>query len=197
MEKPFARKLLEFISRQATYTAPVANASEDKPAKKEYKYKAVDVPQEHQEDFKKVYGIYPDDLKKGDLETLAMMESSVFTDERNKGANFVFGKEGWRMGLDKGGHGEEAVKNYTKKGTDYTALRGSKEGKPIIPGAIDASTPIGALGLGASSLVSLKRNNPEMSFEDLYFKEFNANPRSDTPERRQAFRDYSDYYSGK
>lgn len=189
--KDFAKGLL---TKKITYAADTEPVSRETP--KTWLNKANPVPPEYAQDFGRVYELYKDDLKPGDLETYSMMESSMFSDTRNRGAEFVFGKEGWRTGLDKGGHAENTIKQYKDNpNLDIKFLKKNKEGKLPIEGAEDVSTPIAALAHTASIIAQHKRNNPQLPLEELYFSLYNSNPKSDTPERRQAFRDYSSQYS--
>lgn len=188
----FAKGLLtKTINYQDVASVPTAQAEEPT-----YQYKANPVPEDMRSAFDLGYKYYPQDLKKGELETIAMMESSMFTNEKNKGANFVYGKEGWRMGLDKGGHFEDIVKSHKENpNLRYEALQRNKEGVYDIEGILDVSTPTAGIMGGAAALARARRYNPELSLEDLYFKIYNTKEESDTPERRQAFRDYIKQYS--
>lgn len=182
----FAKELLtKKINYSDIISTPTASASTEMP-----KYTATGVPDEFKPAFEKAYELYSKDVPRGLLETVAMMESSMGADKTNETADL--GKYGWLTGLTKTGHAAEILKN---KDIPYAIYGKDKEGNPHYKGLDTVETPEDALGLTASSLAVLKRNNPQMSDEDLYFKLYNANEKVDTPKRREVFRENYKQYS--
>lgn len=160
-----------FTSAPLIYTAP----PQPKPKQK------INVPDNLRGAFGNAYRLYPE-LRRGSLETIAMMESSLGADTRNQNADF--GQYGYLTGLTKTGHWKQVLDNAKKDPTMKSKYRVLNQN---VQGIDDLSTPESALAATASVLASLKKNNPGLSDEEIYFKFYNANPEVDRPDRRKKF----------
>lgn len=145
----------------------------------------IDVPDEYHPALADAESRYPD-IPKGIVPAIMMMESSMNTDKRNQ--KYDLGNYGYLGGITKTGHFADILK----------AMKGAPDGNykiKDVPGIDKLATPYAAVQAIASTVAMLKRNHPDLSPEDLYFKLYNAAPKSDTPERRKQLTALLNYYS--
>lgn len=122
---------------------------------------------------------YSSMVPKNLVNTVFQMESSGGTNRANEKADL--GKYGWLTGHTTTGHAQNTINNLKKNpALDYKVKN--------IKGWEDISTPEAAFGHTSSALAMAIRDNPGMSLEDVYFKKYVTAKDSDTPKRREQFR---------
>lgn len=168
-------------------TTPVANPSAV-PMIKASDVGALDVPKTFKTGIQQAYQLYPE-VPKGLLETVLMQESSMGTNATNAKRNA--GDYGYLAGITKTGRYADMV----KKPDTYQVFQ-------KVPGSQDLSTTEGALGVSASILAQIIRNNysgqapkdPEglLDLYDRYYKTLSGSKL--TQDQRNRFKTWYTYY---
>lgn len=136
-------------------------------------------------------------VPKGMIESIMMMESNMGQNKAN--AKNDFGTYGYLAGHTKSGalvdtlNKAKADPNLAK---NYKILQKTPTGQYQIYGIDNLATPYATIQATASVLAQQMANHPEHTDpSDIYFKYYNANPKVDTPARRNQFTSHFNYYS--
>jgi hypothetical protein len=195
--KAVGNAALDLLSSHVTYAPPPtpavtpATTPQKPPMISAKDVGAIDVPQHFKTGIQKAYSLYPE-VPKGLLETVLMQESSMGTNTAN--AKRSAGNYGYLAGITK-----------TGRYADMLKMPDNFQVFQAVPGSKDLTTADGALGVSASILAQIIRNNyngqapknPDglLDMYDKYYKTLAGHSLTDAQKTR--FKTWYTYYQSQ
>lgn len=179
------------------FGAKTALADDEIPKQKAEDQGLISVPKKWNYAMQDVYNRYPD-VPKGMVESVLMMESSMGSDTTNK--NKDFGQFGYLGGHTNNGAFKsllDMAKKDPKLEAKIKVLEKDKEGKYSITNIKNLGDEYSAIQATGSTLAALMRNNPGTNLQDLYFKKYVTDKKSDSPARRALFTKALQFYASQ